>query len=255
MSAFQSQFASALLTTDAGVGRGMRELAEQPAFAVYRNTVAKACIDALEANFPAVARLVGRDWFRSAAAAYARAHLPADASLLTYGDDGFPAFVQSIPTALHLPWLGGVAQLDTLWRQVHAAADAAVLAPGALAPERPEVLATLLLRPHPATRWAWFPAVPVAAIWLRARAGTEAGRPLDWRGGGVLLTRPLGHVDARALDEGGCTFLDACRAGRPLGEAAHATLDSHPGADVAAILATLLRAGAFSEPSHIEATT
>ena len=44
--------------TDDGLAHG---LAAQPAFAVYRNTVMKGCVDALEANFPTVARLVGEE--------------------------------------------------------------------------------------------------------------------------------------------------------------------------------------------------
>ena len=39
----------------------MVSLYGQPAFAVYRNTVMKACIDALQANYPAVTRLVSEE--------------------------------------------------------------------------------------------------------------------------------------------------------------------------------------------------
>jgi len=63
-----------------------------PAFAVYRNTVMKGCIDALQANYPAVARLVGEEWFRAAAAVYVREHLPRTPMLLEYGA-GFADFL------------------------------------------------------------------------------------------------------------------------------------------------------------------
>jgi membrane-bound lytic murein transglycosylase B len=46
-------------------------LARRPGFAVLRNTVRKACVDALQANFPAVTRLVGDEWMRAAAARFA----------------------------------------------------------------------------------------------------------------------------------------------------------------------------------------
>jgi hypothetical protein len=49
------------------VPASIARLARQPGFAVYRNTVIKGCVDALQANYPAVARLVGAEWFRSAA--------------------------------------------------------------------------------------------------------------------------------------------------------------------------------------------
>jgi hypothetical protein len=49
-----------------------------PALAVYRNTVAKGCIDALQANYPAVHTLVGSDWLARHGACL-RAPAPANA--------------------------------------------------------------------------------------------------------------------------------------------------------------------------------
>ncbi|HQR88471.1 MAG TPA: DNA-binding domain-containing protein [Caulobacter sp.] len=37
--------------------------AGEPGLSVYRNTIARGCVDALAANFPTVATLVGEDWF------------------------------------------------------------------------------------------------------------------------------------------------------------------------------------------------
>ncbi|MBU3740044.1 MAG: DUF2063 domain-containing protein, partial [Rhodoferax sp.] len=64
----------------------------QPGLDVYRNTVAKASIDALAANFPVVLRLVGEPCFRDLAAAYLRARPPRDGRLLLYGQ-GLPDWV------------------------------------------------------------------------------------------------------------------------------------------------------------------
>ena len=82
---FQDAFAQALLAPDTVPAGEIATLTAQPAFAVYRNTVMKGCIDALQANYPAVTRLVGEEWFRAAAAVYVRESLPADATLLRYG--------------------------------------------------------------------------------------------------------------------------------------------------------------------------
>lgn len=250
MNGFQRSFAAALLDTSAAMRADVRTLARQPAFAVYRNTVLKGCVDALEGNFPTVLRLVGPDWFRSAALAYARGHPPADARLLFYGDEGFGGFLQSIPTAAQLPYLAGVAHLDTLWRAAHAAADAAVQPASALAALAPETLGALVLRPHPAARWAWFEAQPVASLWLRHRAGAEdeAAMPA-WQAEGLLLTRPHDAVQWALLPRAGCTFLDACARCAPLGEAAEAALCADPQADLAALLRQLLQVGAFLSTS------
>jgi Putative DNA-binding domain len=81
---FQDSFAQALIASDPAVTTDLEPeiaaLVRQPGFAIYRNTVMKGCIDALQANYPSIARLVGAEWFRAAAAIYARAHLPAQAT-------------------------------------------------------------------------------------------------------------------------------------------------------------------------------
>ncbi|NML43616.1 DUF2063 domain-containing protein [Ramlibacter sp. G-1-2-2] len=236
MSSFQQQFAQALL---AGT-----ELATQPGFAVYRNTVAQGCIDALEANFPTVLRLVGGEWFRSAAGGFARSHPPQDGRLLLYGDDAFPAFLQALPTTADLPWLAGIARLDALWRASHAAADAPVLDAGELAGLSPEALGAQVLQPHPAARWLWFDELPVAGIWSRNRDGSDAD--FAWQGDGVLLTRPEGDVRWRPLSHAGCAFLDACAHGSTLGDAAQHCLDLDARINLAALLQQLLQAGAFT---------
>ncbi|MCW5670102.1 MAG: putative DNA-binding domain-containing protein, partial [Hydrogenophaga sp.] len=51
-------------------------LARQPGFAVYRNTVLKACVDTLLALYPAVRRRTGDDRRAAAARAHARDHPP-----------------------------------------------------------------------------------------------------------------------------------------------------------------------------------
>ena len=246
---FQEAFAQALFAPEAVTDPAVRQLAAQPAFAVYRNTVMKGCIDALEANFPAVARLVGSEWFRAAAALHAAASPPRDGRLLHYGED-FADFLQHFEPAAELPYLPDVARLDALWREVHAAEDAPSLDPSGLARHAPEQLAALVLRPHPATRWAWFAEQPIYSIWARNRGdgddGDDGDEELVWRGEGALLTRPTDAVTWRPISHAGCAFLDACAAGLPLGEAAGQALALDTDCDLTALLEALLRAGAFT---------
>lgn len=248
MSVFEEAMAYALLAPDEETS-GLRELAAQPGFAVYRNTVLKGCVDALEANFPTVARLVGNEWFRAAGLAYVRAHPPRDSRLLRYGDDGFGAFAQAIPTAAGLPYLAGIAQLDTAWRSSHAAADAPVLLPASLAALDAQALASRVLAPHPAARWCWFDDRPVATLWMRHRTPAPPPEDLDWQGDGLLLTRAGGAVQAALLPRGGCVLLDSCAKGLPLGEAAARALADDSATDLGTALAQLLAAGAFTDLS------
>lgn len=258
LSRFQDGFVQALLAPDPATAPGLpaeiAALARQPGFAVYRNTVIKGCIDALQANYPAVARLVGEEWFRAAAAIFAREQLPAQATLMYYGE-AFAEFLARFEPAADLPYLSGVARLDRLWTESHAASDESVLDPAAIAGLAPEMLGTTVLHPHAAARWAWFDDQPIYTIWRRNREAREDVRDIDWRGEGALLTRPGGAVQWARLDAAGCAFMDACAAGRPLGAAAAAALAAKEDADLAGLMKTLIETGAFRRLRQIRNDT
>jgi hypothetical protein len=242
---FQDAFAQALLSPEAVPATQVAALTSQPAFAVYRNTVMKACIDALQANFPAVERLVGEEWFRAAAAVYVREQLPAEPTLLRYGAT-FANFLAHFEPAAELPYLPAVARLDYLWIEIHTASDAATLAPDAIARLAPDALASAVLQPHPAARWAWFSDAPIYSIWSGNRsAGTPDG-DIEWRPEGALLTRVRDAVEWIVLDAAGCAFLDACAAGETLATATKSALTAQHDADLTQLMSSLLQAGAFS---------
>lgn len=246
---FQDGFVQALWAPPDEMPDQLCALAGQPGFAVYRNTVLKGCIDALQANYPAVLRLVGEPWFRAVATLHVRAQPPSDVRLLLYGMD-FPSFLRDFAPAAAWPYLSGVARLDRCWSEAHGAADAQALEPWAIAGLCLEQLGKLVLTPHPGARWAWFDEQPIYTIWRRNRdngaEGTNGGDELVWRGEGALLTRPTDTVMWTALDAGGCAFLDACAAGHPLAHAASAALARQADTDLALLMAKLLQVGAFA---------
>jgi hypothetical protein len=244
LTSFQSNFADALL-------RRGDSFADQPAFSVYRNTVMSGWVDALQANYPAVARLVGAEWFRGAASTYALQHPASDARLMLYGRE-FPAFLATCEAARDLPYLAGVARLDRAWSEAHVAADADTDA-GFLASVPQHELGAVRVALHPAARWAWFDALPVFTIWSRQRAVDEpCTGEIEWRSEGALLTRPGDTVQWRGATRADCAFLDACAAshGALLADAAAAALATEPQADLAALFAGLLQAGALTFPHH-----
>lgn len=244
LDAFQQAFARALDPLSAAEVPDW--LASQPGFAVYRNTVIKGAVDALLANYPATAALVGVDWLRAAATCHARATPPEDPVLLAYGA-AFPDFLATFPPAAGLPWLADVARLDRAWTECHLAADAPVADAAACAALAPAVLAARHLLPHPAARWAWFEPHPGVSLWQRSRAVPPL--PLDdvpWVPEGVLLSRPDDAVQVTPLTRGGCAFLSACAAGATVSGAVDATLAVEPAVDFAALFAGLLQAGAFA---------
>ncbi len=226
-------------------------LTAQTAFAVYRNTVMRGCVDALQANFPSVARLVGEDWFRAAAAMYVRAHPPSDGRMLMYGAT-FADFLAAFEPAQDLPYLAGVAQLDRLWIEAHTAEDVTAVDRAWLASLSPQDLGALRLRPHPAARWRLFGELPIYSIWAPNRLGIDTTEEIVWQGQGALLTRPVDAVTWQPLDIAGCAFLGACANGRLLAQAAGEALDIRPDVDIASLLAQLLSAGALACPTSHE---
>lgn len=247
---FQDDFAKALLEPSyAGATPELAELAQHSAFAVYRNNVMKSCIDALQANYPAVARLVGDEWFRAAAALYARAHPPVQPMLLQYGQ-GFERFLAGFAPANELPYLPGVARLDRFWTEAHIARDEAPLDPCALAALDETMLLRQVLRPHASARWCWFDTHPVVTIWQRNRApGPIDESASDWHGEGALVVRTDGSVRWLGLDAAAYAFLVTCAHGGTLGDAASAALAVDANVDVAGLVGPLLDAGAFARPS------
>jgi len=253
---FQDAFADALLSEsalDARITAAVASIAAQPGFAVYRNTVLKGCIDALEANFPAIVRLVGSEWFRAAAAVYARAQLPRQPTLLYYGED-FPNFLAEFAPAREFPYLPDIARLDRYWVEAHVALDEAPLAPASIAHLSESALRRCTLRPHASARWLASETLPIATIWQRNRAPQteDAGAAIDWRGEGLLLVRPRDVVESVVLDAAGCAFLDACAAGMTVLNAANAALERDAGADLSRLIANLLGAGAFASAQILE---
>ena len=243
LSTFQNGFSAALLG-QAAYAPWLSALESQPGFAVYRNTALKGCIDALQANYPTVCQLVGEDWFRAAAGVFARAQPPGDGLLMDYGA-GLDDFLAGFAPAAGLPYLPAVARLDRCWTECHLAADATAVDRRWLAQQSPDTLPQVQLRPHPAARWAWCDEHPAYALWQSHREGQVPADPLEWTGDGALLTRPHAQVTWRPLSRAGVAFMDACAHGEPLEAAAQTALDADPTADLAALISTLLDAGAL----------
>jgi hypothetical protein len=242
---FQEAFAKALVSGEGSTGQ-FAAVAGEPGFAVYRNTVLKGSIDALQANYPSVCRLVGEEWFRGAASVYARARLPSVPMLLEYGAD-FDVFLQGFEPARDLPYLPAVAKLDRFWTEAHIAPDATPLDPAHIARLSADALARGRLTPHASARWCFFEGMPVATLWRRNRedAATDL-HDIEWHGEGVLVVRPRTAVEVVDLDAAGCAFLDACAGGETLSYAAACALERDGTADLSKLMERLLRAGTFA---------
>jgi hypothetical protein len=190
-----------------------------------------------------VASLVGDDWFRAAAALFAREHPPASAALLAYGE-AFADWLERFPPAGDLPYLPAMARLDRMWTTALFAPEAAPLAAEAFALP-PDVLVAARPRLHPSLVFAGFDN-GLPGLWLAARQPEPGELELADDPQGVLIVRPADTVQARPLDLAGFAFLTAARDGAGLGEAITAAGQADPAADLAALFAALIADGVFS---------
>ena len=168
------------------------------------------------------------------------------ASLIEYGID-FPAFLAGFAHAADLPYLAGVATVDRFWSEAHIARDEPRLAARQVTRLSVKILGRSVLRPHASARWRWFPEQPNATLWQANRAPQgEMLNEYAWHGEGILLARPGSEVTHRKFDLPGVAFLDACAQGRPADKATLAALQADEKTDLAALMSSLLEAGAFT---------
>jgi len=241
---FHDDFVKALYAQGSG-GEPLPAFAAQRGFNVYRNTVLKTCIDALQANYPTIDRLVGSAWLRELCSAYVRLHRPTDVRLIEYGAD-FADFLERSSLEHELDYLPDVARLDRMWLDVHSAADEPCIDVDAVASIAPDALANTVLCVSPSARWRWFPAYPIYTIWRTNREVGEWRGDIAWQGEGVLMTRPDGAVRWQAASVGTCAFLDACAGGVSLARAAQAATEIEPALALDRMFAQLLTSGCFA---------
>lgn len=241
---FQDAFVAAIGGQHAALSPWLAE-AGHPGLAVYRNTIAKGCVDALAANFPTVQSMVGEDWFRAAAALFAREAPPASAALLDYGE-AFPAWLERFPPAAELPYLAGIAHLDRLWTEALFAAEAPALDAEALSRLAPEALAETRLALHPSVRFAAFDA-GLPSLWRAARDGAE-DLELSETPETLLLVRRGEAVAGRVVGAAETAFLRACRQSLTAGEAAQDAVTADPDTPFASLFAALIADGVFAGP-------
>ncbi|QOZ13031.1 DNA-binding domain-containing protein [Bradyrhizobium sp. CCBAU 51765] len=244
---FAASFAQALLdparSTPADL-TGPNGKAAGRRYDVYRNNVTVSLIDALAAIYPAVQRITGADFFRAMARPHVRSNPPTSPLLFEYGRY-FPEFIAQYEHAQAMPWLPDVARIERAWLDAYHAADALPLSPGRLSAVTPDRLADLAFIPHPATRClrSQYAAVTIFAANRDDAPVTriDASRPED-----TLITRPEFDVAVRRLPPDGAVFANHLISGRPLGEAAAAALEASSEFDIAANIAGLIEAGAFT---------
>jgi Putative DNA-binding domain len=210
-------------------------------FAVHRNNVVAALVDALAERFPVTLRLVGEEFFRAMAGAHVRRTPPSSPILAQYGAE-FPIFIEGFAPARELPFLADVARLEYAVGLAYHAADATPLPLEDIAealkcePDRRLVL-------HPSVQFV-SSRHPIVSIWRVNMS--DAPRGIDLRNAqDALLSRCDGEVEVSALPAGGFRFTRALAQGARLSEAAAEGEASAESFDLASCLGALFLARAI----------
>lgn len=212
---------------------------------IYRNTVMLGAVDALADNYPVVRRLVGDEMFEAMAVDHATCCPPRSPVMALYGAR-FSDWIGDQPFAVDLPYLADVARIERLFGKALFAADE----PVAEAEDFQGIndWTQMRIRLHPATQFDWLTS-PAMTIWLAHQREAAPTVTAEWHAEGALFTRPGSCVEAISIDRASHRFLFGLRLGETAGTAALAAAALYPDADIGALFAKLVHAGAFAAPA------
>jgi hypothetical protein len=213
-------------------------------YAVYRNNVTVSLTAALEANFPAVKRLVGAEFFTDMAREYARENPPKSRLMAEYGTS-FPDFLKSFEPLAAYPYMPDVARLERLWLDAYHEADAGPLTGAALGAIAPDELFETRFAAHPAARLF---ASPFAAVSIMSANRSDGAVPPinPAKAEFGLVTRPQLDVAVRHVTDSSHAFLGALLTGSTLGRSVETAAALDPAFDLSANIQGLLEAGVFT---------
>jgi hypothetical protein len=185
---------------------------------IHRNTCRSVLTETLRMTYPAVDRLVGRDFFDMASAQFIAAHPSRSGYLNEYGAE-FAGFLAAFQPASALPYLADVARFEWALSAAANAVDAPALDPGALAAVAPEHHASLIFEPHPSVQFLAL-AYPADQIADAVLSGDDAAMAqVDLSSGPVRLIvhRGANGVEAQRLEPDAYRFVWRLCAGEALG--------------------------------------
>ena len=239
----QREFQDYLLSGDTAVEARVVGTARVPVatrLGIYAAAYRSRLAEALESNYPALAKLLGEADFAALAADYIAAHDSPFFSIRYYGD-ALAKFLATREDYAAAPVLAELAQWEWAMTAVFDAADVAPLGAEELARIPPAQWAQLRFRWHPSverlTLW-W----NVPQLWRALSDDAErptmtlAAAPAQW-----LLWRENLTTWFRSLPKAEVSMLDAARSGWPFGELCALLCEELGESDAPAQAAALLR--------------
>ena len=232
--AFQRDFAAALTTVTQGP------------MAVYRNTIFHGAVEALRANYPVAAQILGQEMFDHVAADFASTCPPTSPVLALYGAE-FADWLTHQEWIGDLPYLSDVARVERLHVGCLFAPDDEPVARDRA--RQNVVLRRGRLRLHPAVRFAWLD-TPAMSIWLAHQRTVRAEIAPEWKPEGALFPRPTRFViHSPRIGPAAHRMLSGIGLGETVSACMSAAEGLYPHEDCTAVLASLVNLGAFVAPA------
>ena len=196
---------------------------------IYRNSSRSTITEALRLTYPAVDRLVGRDFFDAAAERLIVAHPPGGGYLNEYGGE-FADLLATLPSASSLPYLADVARFEWALGAAASADDAPALNLAALADVDAEQHAFLRFDANPSVRLLELdhPADGIADAVLSGDDAAIAAVDLSIGPVWLVVSRGPDGVEAGRITRPVYAFLRRLFAGDPLGDILHLVEDDGP---------------------------
>lgn len=264
LSELQKNFLKAVLGDDADASASLTALVAENAIPakrrlqIYQNNTFITLGEALGADYPVVAKLVGDDFFAYLARHYVLAFPPPSGTLIDFGAH-LDAFLADFEAARDLVYLPDVAHLEWAWQTAYHSLDATPLNADDLSDIAPDRYDDVVFTLHPSARVVRS-RYPVARIWAANQTHPEdtenggAEDEIDLNDGGenILVVRPEATVHVIVLPAADIDFLEALGRGAPLARAIESIQKSQRSGeaerfDPGASLGRLIALGALSD--------
>ena len=215
---------------------------------IYANNVRENFLAVLEATFPVLGRLAGRDWLRLSGIRYQSA-CPSRVGNLHYVGDRYAAFLAAELAETPYAYFADVARLEWAYQLVLVAAEPGELDRASLADVPPAAYGHLIFDLSTAAQLV-SSIYPLFAIWQanrpEAALDQNATIRLDAGPSHVFILRRSDHVELREVPAGDFALLSAIAQSRPMETAVEEALRLDASLDVPAVLHRLVQMGALT---------
>jgi hypothetical protein len=233
----QSEFATVHLDRLAPVPRVLRIARREPRVAIHRRKITADFVLELATRYPAVKRLVGKEFFRDLAHAYVSADQPRAPGIWCH-DARFPDFIDWFAPARPIPYLGAIARIELARGLAGRTAEADSLRAEDFTGLPRHQLAQSRVTLHPSVSIVSSP-FPIYSIWKVNQTRAAVVPVAPWAAEAVLVARSAGAAQVHKLAPGQAAFLTALNKGMMLADAIDAGFAEAAGFDVASALALL----------------